>query len=169
MHARKLMLTVLGGGTALGLLFGASIDTRMKPPPEPPWRQTFHPPAPSSNESYRFVDAGPQDLSPTWYVDRTPTWKRHREDRLPDYAPLQYTEYTEYTELPAPEPALAPAPDDPDAAVADPAAEQRQMLAIEHAAAAEDAADDAKAAMALSPQPDAAEQEPATTGDEAAL
>jgi hypothetical protein len=79
MDARKLMLSVLGGGTLLGVALGAVADPTMVPPPEPTWRKMA--PDPIYSEPRQFVEHGPVDLSPNWYMDRMPTWKRRELER----------------------------------------------------------------------------------------
>lgn len=142
MNARNLMLTMLGGATLAGLLLGASIETTMKPPPDPPWRHTvkFDP----SASSYQYVDSGPQDLSPYWPVgDRTPTWARRRMiDETPYYVPPP-TGDEEDARLLAIE---AEAADQPDAGAG--GQPEAPALAPPVVTAAQDAADDARAAMA---------------------
>jgi hypothetical protein len=85
MHTPKLMLALLGGGAVLGALGGLAVDTTMKPPPAPSWRHVSQPPA-SGQDSYQFVDSGPEDLSPAQdFYDRIPTWKRHFHDGDPGF------------------------------------------------------------------------------------
>lgn len=132
MQPRKLLLTVLAGGPVLGLLMGLAANPGMAPPPEPAWRTAR--PDPIFTESQRFVDAGPQDLSPL-ITDRTPTWKRHPAER-------QTAAWRDETE-PADEPATETM--------------ERSEPQFEAAAAEQDAARDAQAAPAAdaAAQPDA--------------
>jgi hypothetical protein len=147
MDARNLMLTMLGGGTLAGLLLGASVETTMKPPPDPPWRHTarFDPTA----SSYQYVDSGPQDLSPYWPVggDRTPTWARRRMiDETPYYVPPPTSDEEDARllaiEAEAADQPAADVPDRPEAPAPAPAISPPVVTA------AQDAADDARAAMA---------------------
>jgi hypothetical protein len=156
MRARNLMLAAIGGGTLLGTLGGLAIDTDMKPPPEPSWRHAVQRDF-STSDSYAFIDSGPQDLSPTWYLDRMPTWKRRLLYREAEYAPLP--DYQDFTaelddELPA------PADDRRDPAP--------WLEPSEAAAAALDAADAAREAARTASAPTAAEREPTPADDEAA-
>ena len=80
MLARTMFLTVLVGGPLAGTLMGMFADPQMKPPPEPAWRSAR--PDPVYGQPQRIVELGPQDLSPTWYVDRMPTWKRRAADTV---------------------------------------------------------------------------------------
>jgi hypothetical protein len=74
MHSRTMILTALAGGPLIGVLLGLAIDPAMKPAPEPGWHKID--PDPIFTQPQRIVHSGPQDLSPTWYMDRMPTWKR---------------------------------------------------------------------------------------------
>lgn len=75
MDARTIMLTTLGGGMLMGVTLGLTTNTAMLPSPQPSWRQA--PPVhPAPAYASQVVDNRPQDLSPTWYLDRMPTWKR---------------------------------------------------------------------------------------------
>lgn len=152
MQPRNLMLAVVGGGTLLGTLGGLAVDTQMKAPPDPPWRHTAQAPAESS---YQLVDSGPQDLSPSWYADRTPTWKRDLAYRPATYVALREPAY-EPNETFRADPGTDPA------AVSD---EAPTLAAGEHAAAAQKAAAADQAAGAPAGAPDAAEQrdEPAAS------
>jgi len=92
MDLRNFSFALLGSGTLLGTIGGLSIDTAMKSPPDPPWRQLASY-DPSTDESYRFVDAGTQDLSP--YSDRIPTWKRRGALSETVFVSPAYPEYAE--------------------------------------------------------------------------
>lgn len=63
MQARKLLMSVLAGGTVVGVLAGLAIDPTMVPPPEPLWRQQPTPIAAPAEAFYQVEDP-PQDLSP---------------------------------------------------------------------------------------------------------
>lgn len=84
MQARKMILAVLVGGPLAGTLLGLAADPQMTSAPEPLWRNLR--PDPIFTASHRLVDAGPQDLSPT-YTDTTPTWKRRAAlaARMPEF------------------------------------------------------------------------------------
>ena len=79
MQARTIILSVLGGGPLLGLAMGLAADPHMVQPREPGWHKAQ--PDPVFTDTQSFVDAGPQDLSPTWSIDRMPTWKRRAAER----------------------------------------------------------------------------------------
>jgi hypothetical protein len=151
MHARNLMLAVIGGGTLLGTLGGLAINTDMKPPPDPPWRHASQS-GRLANDSYQLVDSGPQDLSPGWYADRTPTWKRDLAYRPAVYAPVDG-------------PVVDDASDGPVAT--DPAS---TFAATDGVAAARNVVDTSQAALAPQASADPAQQqaEPVLE-DEAAL
>lgn len=104
MTTGRLVLAVLVGGPFLGLAMGIAANPTMSAPPEPSWRSAR--PDPIFRESQRLVDAGPQDLSPAWYVDRMPTWKRREaEAEARRQAAFYVPTYAE--EPTAPEPAMA--------------------------------------------------------------
>jgi hypothetical protein len=146
MRARNLILAVLGGGTLLGALGGLTVNTQMRPPPDQPWRHTLQK-SDFDEESYQFVDSGPQDLSPTWYVDRLPTWKRDRlQQAIPAYLPMSEPDYAD-------EPADEVPPADPTA----PSAAQ-VLAAFDAAEAAQSAADAVRDASAPPAPATAAEQ-----------
>jgi hypothetical protein len=100
MQPRTVILTALASGPLIGALLGIAIDPTMKPAPEPPWRAIAADRI--VTEPQRMVDAGPQDLSPTWYMDRMPTWKRRAAMRDAAFYVEDNPNYYE----PAPEPAL---------------------------------------------------------------
>lgn len=79
MQPRTMILAVLLGGPMLGALLGAAANPRMLPPPEPTWRK-LQPDVIFTKAQY-LADAGPQDLSPAWEIDRSPTWKRRAMER----------------------------------------------------------------------------------------
>lgn len=110
MQTRNVMLTALIGGPLVGMLLGVAANPTMVAPPEPSWRSARPDPIYSS-QPRQIVDYGPQDLSPNWYVDRMPTWKRRAaEQEAAAYARLQYAAY-DPEPLPSPEPeAEAPPP-----------------------------------------------------------
>jgi hypothetical protein len=132
----------------------------MKPPPEPPWRRAA-PALASSDASYQFVDSGPQDLSPTWYMDRMPTWKRDLA-----YQPVAYVSTSEPVDWAEPDEAVVVHRTTDRAA----SEEAPSLAAWDHAAAAQQTADAAQAAQAPAGAPDAAEQqdEPAESDPAAA-
>jgi len=100
MQARNMILTAVIGGPLAGLMMGIAANPTMVAPPEPSWRSAR--PDPVYREPQQIVAMGPQDLSPNWYVDRMPTWKRRAAEReAAAYAALQYADYPE----PSPEPA----------------------------------------------------------------
>ena len=108
MQARNMILTALIGGPLAGVMMGVAADPRMKPPPEPAWRSAR--PDPAYAQPQQIVETGPQDLSPTWYLDRMPTWKRRAAEReAAAYARLHYADY-------APEPAAEPPAPEPEPA-----------------------------------------------------
>lgn len=110
MHARKLMLTVLGGGPLLGLLAGLSVDTSMQPAPEPSWRK-LKPDVIFTSAPQPFAEAGPEDLSPYRGMRLAMLARRFSADadRQPVFA----------EEPPAVEPVALPIPaTDPDASLA---------------------------------------------------
>ncbi|MBV1690839.1 hypothetical protein KRR38_24960 [Novosphingobium sp. G106] len=103
MQARNMILTAVIGGPLVGMLLGIAAHPTMTPPPEPSWRSARPDPI-YSKDPQRIVDYGPQDLSPNWFVDRTPTWKRRAAEReAAAYARLQYADYVPEP-LPPPEP-----------------------------------------------------------------
>lgn len=134
MQPRKLLLGVLVGGPALGLLMGLAVDPDMVPGPEPTWRKMR--PDPIFTEPQRFVDTGPQDLSPTWHLDRMPTWKRRALEReLAAYAappPLPEDEPIEWEDDEPRQPELA------EAAYTREPADDARAAPGHHAAARED-------------------------------
>jgi hypothetical protein len=93
MQPRTVILTALASGPLIGALLGIAIDPTMKPAPEPAWRAIA--PDPIVAEPRRMVDAGPQDLSPTWYMDRMPTWKRRAAMREAAFHDEYYQHYPE--------------------------------------------------------------------------
>ncbi|MBW8753359.1 MAG: hypothetical protein JF595_04300 [Sphingomonadales bacterium] len=101
MQARTMIAGVLTGGPLLGLALGLAANPHMIPPPEPPWRQ--HRPDPIFAEPQPIAEAGPQDLSPTWYLDRMPTWKRRAAERAAAADAYRFADYPDY-EAPPPEP-----------------------------------------------------------------
>lgn len=107
MLARTMFLTVLVGGPLAGTLMGMFADPQMKPPPEPAWRSAR--PDPVDGQPRRIVELGPQDLSPTWYVDRMPTWKRRAAER--EAAAYALPRYADYPAEPATIPPAEPAAD----------------------------------------------------------
>ena len=136
MQTRKLILAVLAGGPLLGILAGLAADPDMVPAAEPPWRKAR--PDPIFTESQRFVDAGPQDLSP-WSQDRLPSWKRRAlAPQAVSYAPPE-------------EPAPIAEP-----VVAQPAVAERPSVAVPPPAEAAAAAQAAAAAAAAREAPDSA-------------
>lgn len=156
MHARTMMLTALGGGTLMGLALGVSTNTTMLAPPEPSWR-TAVPVHPSPAYSYQLADSRPQDLSPTWYRDRMPTWKRRA---------LEQAGYTiDDLGYPIPPEPLPATDDPPPASPREPiplAIEPRGETPLDAAAAeAALAAHQAQAPTASDARP--AAQEPAST------
>lgn len=109
MQARNMILAVLIGGPLAGALMGLAADPKMVPPPEPSWRSARPDPM---YQPQRIAELGPQDLSPNWYVDRMPTWKRRVAEReAAAYASLQYADYPEPSAAPTLETALEPAPE----------------------------------------------------------
>ena len=103
----KLVLTIVAGGTLMGLAGQATLPTSMKPPPEQPWRHMLEPkPVTATGVSYRFADTGPTDLSP--HRDRR-SWHRrvpsvdvyYDEPAQAEYAPPTIPEYRSAT-LPEP-------------------------------------------------------------------
>lgn len=103
MQPRTVILTALLGGTLMGSCLGLATDPVMVPPPEPHWRKL--PVVTISPEPRRYVDLGPQDLSPTWYLDRMPTWKRRALEReAAAYAEWQELTYDTVSEAPPPQP-----------------------------------------------------------------
>ena len=154
MRARNLILAVLGGGTLVGALGGLAVNTKMLPPPDQPWRHTLQK-SDFDETSYQFVDSGPQDLSPTWYIDRLPTWKRDRIlQAMP--APLSMSE-PDYVDEPIDE-----APDD---RASQPSGMQ-VLAALEAADAAQSTADAVRDASAPPAAATAAEQNASSAADE---
>ena len=135
MQPRKMILAVLIGGPLLGMLMGIAADPEMIPGPEPTWRKLR--PDVIFTQPQRYVDTGPQDLSPTWYLDRMPTWKRRAlEQQIAEQQAFEELAYVpEIAELP-PEPeartelALTPAtaPLGEAAAERDPAADAQSAV-----------------------------------------
>jgi hypothetical protein len=70
----------------------------MVSPPEPTWRKAR--PDPIYADVRVFAESPPQDLSPTWWTDRLPTWKRRALE----------AEWRRLTYEPEPLPALDPEP-----------------------------------------------------------
>lgn len=62
MHSWKLMLTALGTGALLGTIGGTTLSPTLKPPPDQPWRQGLGPQE-TPRADYAIVEAQPQDLS----------------------------------------------------------------------------------------------------------
>jgi hypothetical protein len=113
MQARTMILTALIGGPLVGTLLGITANPTMKAPPEPAWRSAQ--PDPIYAQPQRVVEKGPQDLSTSWYVDRTPTWKRRAAElQAAAYASLPYAdppaEQPEELPAPAPKPERASGP-----------------------------------------------------------
>lgn len=103
MQVRNMILTVLIGGPLAGAAMGFAANPTMTAPPEPSWRSARPDPI-YSNQPQQIIDYGPQDLSPTWYLDRMPTWKRRAAGQgTAAYARIQYAAY-DPEPLPAPEP-----------------------------------------------------------------
>lgn len=103
MQVRTPVLTALIAGPVIGVLMGIAADPTMVSPPEPTWRKA----QPSSSDAdpiYAdvrvFAESLPQDLSPTWWTDRLPTWKRRALE----------AEWRRLTYEPEPLPALDPEP-----------------------------------------------------------
>lgn len=102
MQTRQMIIATLAGGPLIGALLGLAIDPVMKPSPEPAWHKIA--PDPVLAQPQHLVAAGPQDLSPTWYIDRMPTWKRRAAMRdAAQYDPLG-SDYFEPLPEPEPEP-----------------------------------------------------------------
>lgn len=106
MQVRTPILSALIAGPVVGVLMGLAADPTMIPSPEPTWRKMR--PDPILADNRVFAESPPQDLSPTWWTDRLPTWKRRaleaewrRFAYEPEPLPALDTE-------PAPEPELAP-------------------------------------------------------------
>lgn len=86
MQRNTLMLSAVLGGIVAGLLGGVAV----KPVPRHIAASSLRSaplPMPTLNVSYQFVDSGPEDLSPSLYSGRLPTWKRRelkiRDDAMP--------------------------------------------------------------------------------------
>lgn len=99
MQVRTPILSALIAGPVVGVLMGIAADPTMVSPPEPAWRKAR--PDPIYAESRVFAESPPQDLSPTWWTDRLPTWKRRALE----------AEWRQLTYEPEPLAALDPAPD----------------------------------------------------------
>jgi hypothetical protein len=98
MQARTLIVTALIGGPLAGVFMGLAASPEMTRAREPSWRQSRPDAVPDGAmaETARLVDTGPQDLSPTWYLDRMPTWKRRAmADRQAEMRTAAYMPDTE--------------------------------------------------------------------------
>ncbi|HEX8056603.1 MAG TPA: hypothetical protein VF481_08075 [Novosphingobium sp.] len=143
MQVRNMILTVLIGGPLAGAAMGFAANPTMTAPPEPSWRSARPDPIYSS-QPRQIVDYGPQDLSPTWYVDRMPTWKRRAaEQEAAAYARMQYAAY-EPEPLPAPEAETEAPPPSPVKIVTWPQPPTKQTP-LDQAAEARNAERDAQA------------------------
>lgn len=98
MQVRTPVLTALIAGPVIGVLMGIAADPTMVSPPEPTWRKAR--PDPIYADVRVFAESPPQDLSPTWWTDRLPTWKRRALE----------AEWRRLTYEPEPLPALDPEP-----------------------------------------------------------
>jgi hypothetical protein len=152
MPARNMILTVLLGGPLAGTLLGVAANPTMVAPPEPAWRSAR--PDPSDSQPQRIVEMGPQDLSPYWDADRTPTWKRRAmELQAAAYAPPPDTGYVEAPDV------LPALPTEPEQA-SGPKVVTWPATPMAEAAAQQAADRDAQAGPDAAPQPalvDAAE------------
>ncbi|RYZ73611.1 MAG: hypothetical protein EOP09_01600 [Proteobacteria bacterium] len=92
MYWRGIMLAAIGAGSLSGAMVGWSVDTAMTPPPDSPWQDQFDQ-VPSTNDTYQFVEAGPQDLNP--FSDR-PAWTRNRNLNAQSYEPASITPGSSY-------------------------------------------------------------------------
>jgi hypothetical protein len=136
MQVRTPVLAALIAGPVIGVLMGIAADPTMVPPPEPTWRKAQHnssDPDPIYADSRVFAESPPQDLSPTWWTDHLPTWKRRALE----------AEWRRLTYEPEPLSALDPEP------VTEPATESVPALAAVDEEAGE--SHDAAAAQGLEP------------------
>lgn len=162
MQTRNVMLATLIGGPLVGMLLGIAANPTMVAPPEPSWRSARPDPIYSSRPQ-QIVDYGPQDLSPNWFVDRMPTWKRRAaEQEAAAYARMQYAAY-DPEPLPPPEPEAEAPPPSPVKIVIWPQNPMKQTP-LDQAAEARNAERDAKAsageARAAAAEPAEREAEP---------
>jgi hypothetical protein len=162
MHAGKLMLTLLCGGTALGALAGAAVDPELQAPPEPAWH-AIAPDIIFTQASRQLVAAPPEDLNPPgWFDYRRPGFA----ERFAGFPPEEDQPSTEAAAAP---PGYAPAPAAEPLTVGDvPAALAPPAGAIDPGASAADRAAAVaqrviEAEAALAPEP------PAEPGPNAAL
>ena len=140
--AGKWVLTIVGGGTALGSLLAMYANPVMKPAPEAPWSLTGQPQF-AVSDGYHYPEAGPEDLSPyggyrpdlDYDAEVTSYWS---DD---DYEGYSYAYYNEAPAMPEPEPAFV------QLAAAAPV--EAVDAAVEAEAAAEEAAEAAPAAEAV--------------------
>jgi len=111
-----LAAAVVTGGISLGALLGSAANPEMKMRAEQPWLGALQPPVVVADAGYRFVEAGPVDLSPYPYPDRyAPAWASEvlAEPEL-DYPVLAYSDFDDENEvLPADEQAVPGEPEAP--------------------------------------------------------
>ncbi|MCA8905462.1 MAG: hypothetical protein H6917_18090 [Novosphingobium sp.] len=106
MISGKIVLTVLAGGTLMGLAGQAIVPTTMKPAPERPWQKMMERNAAPTIASYEFVEAGPVDLDPQrdpmpWHRHRRPLMVYPVDPVMDDYGAIE----TDFGPVPAGDPA----------------------------------------------------------------
>jgi hypothetical protein len=148
MISRNLVLTMLAGGTILGLASQAIVPTAMKPPPEQPWRHMLESKPAAGTAGYEFVEAGPTDLSPRreplpWQLSDQSIAAYYAEPAIPDFAIPAAPEYDPGA---LPEPVGAEVAYYPDPAPLPPEPSDHAHAA---ASAAQDAARDVSQALRL--------------------
>lgn len=87
MQRHNLVLVAVLGATFAGMLGGIAARPVILPAPLPaeplPLRT-----AETAIDTYQFVESGPEDLSPSAYIDRLPTWKRRQLRLQSDDRPI---------------------------------------------------------------------------------
>jgi len=97
MHARgKLVLAIVTGGVALGVVLGAAVHPEMKHAPEPPRQAALQEP---TDTSYQLAEFGSPDTAPTWAHDSyPPAWASEEVTNWePRYPAWTYSDFSDET------------------------------------------------------------------------